>query len=115
MTFYSAFTNENYSTGDNPNSIISRNSETQVYGGPNGIIYNPQGSGGTPGKYDFVYPLIESLIIEDGLLADDIFYSRTLIGTSDGRIKSHERDIVDATETLNKLTPKIYDKHPFSK
>ena len=39
----------------------------------------------------------------------------SFVGDSDDRIKSHEREIVDATETLNKLTPKIYDKHPFFK
>ena len=32
---------------------------------------------------------------------------------SDDRIKSHEVEILNATDTLNKLTPKIYDKHPF--
>ena len=44
-----------------------------------------------------------------------VYYTNNLIGTSDDRIKSYERDIVGATETLNKLTPKIYDKHPFFK
>ena len=39
----------------------------------------------------------------------------SFVGDSDDRIKSHEREIVDATETLHKLTPKIYDKHPFFK
>ena len=36
----------------------------------------------------------------------------TLTSGSDDRIKSHEVEIENATETLLKLTPKIYDKHP---
>ena len=36
----------------------------------------------------------------------------TLTNGSDDRIKSHEVEIENATETLLKLTPKIYDKHP---
>ena len=39
----------------------------------------------------------------------------SFVGDSDDRIKSYEVDIVDATKTLNKLTPKFYDKHPFFK
>ena len=33
--------------------------------------------------------------------------------SSDDRIKSHEVEILNASEPLLKLTPKIYDKHPF--
>ena len=36
----------------------------------------------------------------------------TFTNGSDDRIKSHEVEIENATETLLKLTPKIYDKHP---
>ena len=39
----------------------------------------------------------------------------TISNGSDDRIKSHEVEIQNATNTLLKLTPKIYDKHPFVK
>ena len=39
----------------------------------------------------------------------------TLSNGSDDRIKSHEVEIQNATNTLLKLSPNIYDKHPFVK
>jgi len=62
-----------------------------------------------------VPPNEKALTVQGDIIASIVYYTTNLIGTSDDRIKSHERDIVDATETLNKLTPKIYDKHPFFK
>ena len=44
-----------------------------------------------------------------------LYYSNTLVATSDDRVKSHEVAIENANKILFKLTPKIYDKHPFFK
>ena len=42
----------------------------------------------------------------------NLYTAGTITSGSDDRIKSHEIEIQNATETLLKLTPKIYDKHP---
>jgi hypothetical protein len=53
-------------------------------------------------------PTLLTTINTDG----DLYTIGTLTSGSDDRIKSHEINIENATETLLKLTPKIYDKHP---
>ena len=55
------------------------------------------------------------MTVQGDIIASVVYYTTNLIGTSDDRIKSYERDIVDATKTLKKITPQIYDKHPFFK
>ena len=42
----------------------------------------------------------------------NLYTTGTITSGSDDRIKSNEIEIQNATETLLKLTPKIYDKHP---
>jgi hypothetical protein len=42
----------------------------------------------------------------------NLYTAGTITSGSDDRIKSNEIEIQNATETLLKLTPKIYDKHP---
>ena len=53
-------------------------------------------------------PSLLTTINTDG----NLYTIGTLTSGSDDRIKSHEVEIENATETLLKLTPKIYDKHP---
>jgi hypothetical protein len=53
-------------------------------------------------------PTLLTTINTDG----NLYTIGTLTSGSDDRIKSHEINIENATETLLKLTPKIYDKHP---
>jgi hypothetical protein len=53
-------------------------------------------------------PSLLTTINTDG----NLYTIGTLTSGSDDRIKSHEINIENATETLLKLTPKIYDKHP---
>ena len=53
-------------------------------------------------------PTLLTTINTDG----NLYTIGTLTSGSDDRIKSHEVEIENATETLLKLTPKIYDKHP---
>ena len=53
-------------------------------------------------------PSLLTTINTDG----NLYTIGTLTSGSDDRIKSHEVEIENATKTLLKLTPKIYDKHP---
>ena len=53
-------------------------------------------------------PSLLTTINTDG----NLYTIGTLTSGSDDRIKSHEVEIENATNTLLKLTPKIYDKHP---
>ena len=62
-----------------------------------------------------VPPDDKAFTVQGDIIASVVYYTTNLIGTSDDRIKSNEEEIIDATETLNKLIPKIYDKHPFFK
>ena len=60
----------------------------------------------------------KSLLTDDPYLLTTIntngnlYTAGTITSGSDDRIKSNEIEIQNATETLLKLTPKIYDKHP---
>ena len=54
------------------------------------------------------YPQLLTTINTSG----NLYTAGNITSGSDDRIKSNEIEIQNATETLLKLTPKIYDKHP---
>ena len=62
-----------------------------------------------------VSPVEKELTVRGDLIASVVYNTKNLVGTSHDRAKSHEEDIIGATETPNKLTPNSYNKHRFLK